>query len=257
DHFSRYVAAYPLESKTTEEVTRALTKYVTTYGPVKELISDRGTEFTSALFRDVCKKLRIKWHNTTAYHPQSNGATERQNQNIKRVLSHLAANNRSTWNDALPYACLALNTSFQSVIEEIPYFLFYGRDAELPIVDCLKPPRIDYSLRDNYSAEVGIRLHNAFKTVKLRSRAAHDRAVQMKERGIRNDKVEVGDLVLLHNPTGKTCAEGMWPTIWNGPYRIIERTKTNATIRELYSGKKENVRMNRLKLAHLRGYAFP
>ncbi|KAF2354484.1 Integrase catalytic core, partial [Trinorchestia longiramus] len=60
DHFSRYVAAYPLESKTTEEVTRALTKYVTTYGPVKELISDRGTEFTSALFRDVCQKLRIK-----------------------------------------------------------------------------------------------------------------------------------------------------------------------------------------------------
>jgi hypothetical protein len=102
-----------------------------------------------------------------------------------------------------------------------------------------------------------MRVHQAYKTVKEKSEASHDRAVQLRERGVRNADVNVGDIVLLQNPTNQPEAEAQWPTQWIGPYRIVEKTKTNATIRALYTGRVESVHLSRLKIAHLRGEAFP
>uniref|UniRef100_A0A6A7FXQ6 RNA-directed DNA polymerase n=1 Tax=Hirondellea gigas TaxID=1518452 RepID=A0A6A7FXQ6_9CRUS len=257
DHFSRYVVAYPLKNKSTEEVTQAFASFMPTYGVIRSVISDRGTEFTSRLFTEVCKRLDITFYHTTAYHPQSNGLTERYNRTLKQALAHIAAKDRGSWDRTLPWATLAMNTAYQSSIEEIPFFLFHGRDANVPLIKALKQPEVDYSLGENYAAEMSARLHIAFKTVKEKSDAAHERSKQLKERGVKNDKIEAGAIVFLRNETHKVDSGKEWPAPFIGPFRILNKTETNAEIQELNGHNIQRVHLNRLKIAYLRGDAYP
>ena len=51
------------------------------------MLSDRGPQFAAMAFRELLKLLGIKSNLTTAYHPQTDGATERVNQEIEAYLS--------------------------------------------------------------------------------------------------------------------------------------------------------------------------
>jgi transposase InsO family protein len=48
-------------------------------GPFFSILSDRGTQFTSRLFRDVTERLGVSLRMSTAYHPETDGQTERYN----------------------------------------------------------------------------------------------------------------------------------------------------------------------------------
>ena len=50
------------------------------------IISDRGPQFTSRGFQEMCKLLKINHRMSTAYHPQTDGETERVNQEIETYL---------------------------------------------------------------------------------------------------------------------------------------------------------------------------
>src|SRR5271170_2548453 len=57
------------------------------FGLPDEIISDRGPQFAARAFRELLKLLRITSKLSTAYHPQTDGATERVNQEIKAYHS--------------------------------------------------------------------------------------------------------------------------------------------------------------------------
>jgi len=61
------------------------------FGVPEALLSDRGTDLLSFLMKDICSLLGIKKLNTTAYHPQCNGLTERFNRTLKMMLRKQAA----------------------------------------------------------------------------------------------------------------------------------------------------------------------
>ena len=56
------------------------------HGLPRQIISDRGTQFASALFKEFCKKLGIRASMSTAYHPQTDGQTEQVNQSLEQYL---------------------------------------------------------------------------------------------------------------------------------------------------------------------------
>ncbi len=56
------------------------------YGLPEDIVSDRGTQFTSQVWRAFCKQLDINVSLTSGYHPQANGQVERLNQEIGRYL---------------------------------------------------------------------------------------------------------------------------------------------------------------------------
>jgi len=58
------------------------------HGIPKKIISDRGPQFTSTFMGELCKALGIKRAMLTAYHPQTDGQTERINQEVKVFLRH-------------------------------------------------------------------------------------------------------------------------------------------------------------------------
>jgi transposase InsO family protein len=63
------------------------------------VISDQGTQFVGHFMRDVLKLLGIKSNASTAYHPQTDGQTERVNQNIKQYLRVLTKFLQDDWAD--------------------------------------------------------------------------------------------------------------------------------------------------------------
>jgi hypothetical protein len=68
--------------------------------------SDRGPQFTSNLWFKLCEMLHISHKQTTAYHPESNGAVERLHRRLKDALRPRAA--AATWSEELPFVLLGL-----------------------------------------------------------------------------------------------------------------------------------------------------
>ena len=66
-----------------------------------KIISDRGPQFSAKTFKELLKLLKIKSALTTAYHPQSDRATERVNQEIEAYISIFCTNNPEDWSNML------------------------------------------------------------------------------------------------------------------------------------------------------------
>ncbi|QRW24341.1 Retrotransposable element Tf2 protein [Rhizoctonia solani] len=95
--------------------------------PVKT-ISDRGTTFTGKFLRALYQRLGIKPSFSLAYHPESDGQTERVNQFIKFYLRSYVAADHSDWVKWLPLAEYAYNNAKHSATGKTPFELIYGRN---------------------------------------------------------------------------------------------------------------------------------
>ena len=84
------------------------------------------------------------------YHPSSNGLTERKNAAIKMSLRCFSA--LPDWDLCLPTAQYATNAAYCSSVGDTPFYIFYGRDAEIPHTRFLKP-RFSYSENVNFEQE--------------------------------------------------------------------------------------------------------
>ncbi len=73
------------------------------------LTSDRGTQFCSELWANLCRRLDIQHIKTTAYHPQANGMLERAHRQLKDALRSRLAGDR--WPDHLPWVLLGLRAA--------------------------------------------------------------------------------------------------------------------------------------------------
>lgn len=87
---------------------------------------DRGPQFDSEFWQDLCRILGIKSKLTTAFHPQTNGGTERVNREIQFYLSAFCINNPSSWDTALKKAEFVYNNKPHADRTHSPFELMYG-----------------------------------------------------------------------------------------------------------------------------------
>ena len=80
------------------------------YGLPQDIVSDRGPQFSSRLWRAFCKLIGATASLTSGFDPQSNGQTERVNQELEASLRSLVADHPSSWSSRLPWAEYAHNT---------------------------------------------------------------------------------------------------------------------------------------------------
>lgn len=89
DAFSKWAFTRAVRETSTEQVLNfILEDIVAIHGPPKAIFSDRGAQFTSSLMSQIEKFFDIKRQLTAPYHPQGNGACERFNGTIQRMLKH-------------------------------------------------------------------------------------------------------------------------------------------------------------------------
>ncbi|KAL0154660.1 hypothetical protein M9458_048923, partial [Cirrhinus mrigala] len=115
------------------------------YGLPEDIVSDRGPQFTSRLWSAFFKLLNVNVSLTSGYHPQSNGQTERLNQEVIRFLRSYCYSHQSDWSRYLMWAEYAQNsltkpstgmTPFQCILGfQPPMFPWTDEPADLPSIN--------------------------------------------------------------------------------------------------------------------------
>ena len=131
DRFTRWPEAIPLPDAKTETVIKGLLRnWLARMGVPTEVVTDRGPQFTSDLWKQLHDMFGIKVSTTTAYHPQANGMVERMHRQLKDSLKARATHQR--WMDELPFVLLGLRTTWRQEPDCSPAELVYGQALNVP-----------------------------------------------------------------------------------------------------------------------------
>ena len=131
--FSRYVFAHPIADATTESTIKCLLEeFIPTYGLFSALRSDRGTNFTSKIFRGIMEKMGVKTVLIPARNPNSN-PVERYNQGIYNALRSDTSSEPKDWAKKVKLAAFVINISKNKRTGYSPYFVMFGRQPLLPL----------------------------------------------------------------------------------------------------------------------------
>ncbi|WVZ98149.1 hypothetical protein U9M48_043619 [Paspalum notatum var. saurae] len=104
------------------------------HGVPISIISDRGPQFTARFLKSLHEALGIKLDYSTAYHPQTDGQTERVNQLLEDLLRACVLTYGPNWEDSLPFAEFSYNNSYQASIGMSPFQALYGRQCRTPLL---------------------------------------------------------------------------------------------------------------------------
>jgi hypothetical protein len=93
------------------------------HGVPKNIVSDRGSQFTSKFWEKLHESMDTKLNFISAYHLQMDGQTD---QILEDMLMACALKYRKSWDKSLPYAEFLYNNSYQASIEMAPFEALYG-----------------------------------------------------------------------------------------------------------------------------------
>jgi len=97
----------------------------------ESIISDRGPQFTARLIRELNKMLGIKSKLSMAFHPQTDGQTERVNQELKQYLKMFIDHRQKQWPEWLGTAEFAYNNKAHSSTRTLPFKANYDQDLRM------------------------------------------------------------------------------------------------------------------------------
>ena len=112
------------------------------HGLPKDIITDRGSIFTSDLWKETTKQLGIERRLSTAFHPQMDGQTELTNSTLQQYLRAYINYQQDNWKRLLPMAEFAYNNGHQESIKRTPFFANYGINPEYQTIGHLMQEQI-------------------------------------------------------------------------------------------------------------------
>jgi hypothetical protein len=97
-----------------------MARIVCLHGVPKKIVSDQGSQFTSRYWKKLHESLDTRLNFSSAYHPQTDGQTERTNQVLEDMLRACALKHGGSWDKSLPYAEFSYNNSYQASLKVSP-----------------------------------------------------------------------------------------------------------------------------------------
>jgi len=194
-------------------------------------IHDRDPRFNGNFFREVCQLLGLHQSNTTAYHPQSDGQTERMNRTIEQVLRAHTASYDKEWDKTLSMVEFAMNNSVHSSLAHTPFFLNTGLNPITPIMlEVLKDGKVKCAQALQYAEA----RKEAFDAAMEYLKKARDRYKSYADANRKDTEFQIGEQVLLstvnlnkHNQVRK-----LYPK-FVGPFKVLGKVNDVAYRLEL------------------------
>ena len=195
------------------------------HGLPRELVSDRDPRFTSKLWQALLARLGVTQALSSAYHPQTDGNTERVNRVLEDMLRHFIDPTQSNWEQLLPCIEFAINDSYHESIRAVPFMLNYGKRPRLPLDLLLKGEEETGKTRSVTADNITTMIQNAVKQAKTCLQAAQQRQKAYADRNKADLQVDVGSQVLINTKNIKIKMKGVPKLLprWIGPFKVAKK----------------------------------
>lgn len=221
DGFTRFAMAYPLKNKETNTVARTLLEeYICTWGCPVEVHSDQGTEFTSSVFRELMKLLRVNLTFCPVENPQSN-LVERFHRSLNSMFRVFLDREDTTWDRWLAPAVFCYNTKTCSSTGQTPFKAMFGREATLPLHLVMEVPQKKYENVHEFVKSIQNRFTQLYKYMMARNEDVIKRNSSLYE-GESEDWKE-GDLVWYFCQRKVPGKPAKLTNGWLGPFIVVSR----------------------------------
>ncbi|SPO42040.1 related to Gag-pol polyprotein [Pseudozyma flocculosa] len=209
---------------TTKDVTSAQTaalfeKHVfARFGLPDDVTTDRGRQFISEAWRTFAQKHGFAHNLSTAYHPQTDGQTERVNQVLEQYLRLYCSDEQDNWVDLLPTASFAYNNTVHATLGLSPFFACHGwhpkAHGEAAHAGVLDPSTSSFAPQDG----------TLLRHCQDRIREAQARSVRNYNNKHQDQQFQPGDLVWVSNRNWKTHRPSKkLGNSMSGPFKVLER----------------------------------
>ena len=202
DYATWYPEAVPLKDIQAETVAEALVNMFTRVGVPKEILSDQGSQFLSAVMKEMCRLLSLKQLVTTLYHPICNGLI---------YIGPLLFAYREVKQDSLGYS---------------PFELLYGRTVRGPMSilrELLTNEKVEPEVKTTYEYVLDLkdRLQSTCELAQIELQKSQIRQKKYCNRKTKVRTFENGDevLVLLPTDSNKLLLQ------WKGAFEILEKVR--------------------------------
>ena len=196
------------------------------HGVPVSIVSDRDPRFTSRFWHSLQKALGTKLSFSTAFHPQTDGQSERVIQVLEDLLRACILDLQGNWDDHLPLVEFAYNNSFQASIGMAPFEALYGRRCRSPV--CWD----DVGEKKLLGPELVQLTVEKVSLIKEILKAAQNRQKSYVDNRRRDLEFEVGDNVFLKvspmKPIMRFGIKGKLSPRFVGPFEVLERVGTLA-----------------------------
>ncbi|GJW15285.1 putative reverse transcriptase domain-containing protein, partial [Tanacetum coccineum] len=191
------------------------------HGVLVSIISDCDGRFTLRFWQTLQKALRTRLDMCTAYHPQTDGQSERTIQTLEDILRARVIDFGGSWDTHLPLAEFSYNNSYHSSIRCAPFEALYGRKCRSPVLWA------EVGENRLIGPEMVQETTDKVVLIKERLKAARDRQKSYADNRRKPLEFEVGDQVLQKVSPWKGVVrfgkKGKLAPRYVGPFEIIER----------------------------------
>ena len=192
-------------------------------GLPRQVISDRGPQFASKVMQEIWSKLGVNSTMSTAFHPQTDGETERVNQELEQYLRVFCNFQVDDWAELLPFMEFAHNARSHSATHHSPFKIWYGFQPQFipPVNFATTIPAVEDRLKtlEKVRLEVTAALKIAADTMKRSGPSVNPRPFQ------------IGDLVWLEGTNIHTThPKAKLAPKRHGPFKVLSTTPTNSKL---------------------------
>ncbi|GKA35630.1 putative reverse transcriptase domain-containing protein, partial [Tanacetum coccineum] len=206
----------------TEKLAKIYTnEIVARHGVSVSIISDRDGRFTSHLWQNFQEALGTRLDMSTAYHPQTDGQSERTIQTLEDMLRASVIDFGVSWDTHLPLIEFSYNNSYHTSIKCAPFEALYGRKCRSPVIwtEVGESQLIGPEIVQETTEKI-VQIRERLKTARSRPKIYADKRCKPLE-------FQVGDQVLLKVSPWKGVVrfgkKGKLAPRYVGPFEIVER----------------------------------
>ncbi|SOV04568.1 uncharacterized protein UDID_17134 [Ustilago sp. UG-2017a] len=201
DRLTKFAILAPTYKTVTAKQTAVLLyrHMVRLFGYPDHMVSDRGQQFISGAWKAFAEQMGVKHSLSTAYHPQTDGQTERVNQVVEQYLRMYCNYEQNDWADLLDTAAFVYNNTVHNSIGVSPFFACYGWNPKAhPDI----PQRL--GVNDPGRFEYLMDGKERCKYLQEQIREAQHQTVDQYNRKHKDIEFKVGDMVYINRRNWKT-----------------------------------------------------